>query len=381
MAVLTQTIGKTEYTATIEDASLLLGGKDIDGLIPNTNLSKWEDEAFINLNPKWFAVYENGLYSKSITSDYTNGLLSLTKGDVKWQTYIDLNDQLSTEFVFADLSALSNFTNNQLSLDILKSDEIAAHHQPALTADEIKGGSFRPDDVVNSYAFYFNKKNNKYKTGKFAHLYASYFIDDDGNRIKLEQTIDGNQLIISWAKVLDWLSTAKLPVTLDPLIGPQICAASTQSINDYFYGSPITMGATVGTGGSIFGCFSGWQATEKIKLAMYLDSDNSLVANSETEEKSTGSAHGVFTEFTFPSAPNLTASVDYILTAWADSPLNLRYDSVSTKRLSRSLAYGAWPELHGGGESTQNFLASLYLDYTESGGGLSIPIAQRVIMF
>lgn len=77
--------------------------------------------------------------------------------------------------------------------------------------------SFRPLNVVNSFAVYYGKSNHKigslnYATGKAFHRYRIQATDADGNQVWGDTTYNSGELcdIIS----TDWLETAKYPVKL-----------------------------------------------------------------------------------------------------------------------------------------------------------------------
>lgn len=77
--------------------------------------------------------------------------------------------------------------------------------------------SFRPINVVNSFAVYYGKSNHKigdlnYSTGKAFHRFRVQAVDINGDRIWGDSIYENGQVcdIIS----MDWLETAKYPVTL-----------------------------------------------------------------------------------------------------------------------------------------------------------------------
>lgn len=63
------------------DATVVIGGADPVKAVPNINASKWDDEAWINLNYKKMVVSIEPL-------SFTNGELSLTVGGTIWKTWI-----------------------------------------------------------------------------------------------------------------------------------------------------------------------------------------------------------------------------------------------------------------------------------------------------
>ena len=109
----------------------------------------------------------------------------------------------------------------------------------------IKYPGLMRDEVLGSYAVYWNMRNNKYKTGKFCHIYRPKIFDSAGRWIWGDLEFDGDSLFV----IIDeeWLKRARYPVTVDPVIGTSTVGAShlnTEDPNpaewyDYYY--EITM--------------------------------------------------------------------------------------------------------------------------------------------
>ena len=80
-------------------------------------------------------------------------------------------------------------------------------------------------DILGSYAVYWKRRDNGYKTGKFCHIYRPKIIDAKGQWIWGELDWDGEAL---WVTADDkWLKNARYPVTVDPVIGTQSAGAGT----------------------------------------------------------------------------------------------------------------------------------------------------------
>jgi len=96
-------------------------------------------------------------------------------------------------------------------------------YQPALTAEEIKQGASRSENVVGSYAVYHKtNKNNavggmEYKTGKAFHIYRPYAVDADGVQVWCELDITEGELTVTVPE--DFLNKASYPVVVDPTFG------------------------------------------------------------------------------------------------------------------------------------------------------------------
>ena len=82
-----------------------------------------------------------------------------------------------------------------------------------------KYGHLMRPNALGSYAVYWKRKNNQYRTGKFCHIYRPKIIDATGRWIWGDLDWDGEAL---WITVDEsWLKRARYPVTVDPVIGTQ----------------------------------------------------------------------------------------------------------------------------------------------------------------
>lgn len=109
------------------------------------------------------------------------------------------------------------------------------------------------------------------------------------------------------------------------------------------------------------------------KCALYLASDNSLVAT--TEEKTLSAGAGWIT-FNFGSPPTLSA-VTYRICAWSNSGTgtnSLYYATETGVSVYQTLTYGNWP--NPGDFTSGNRRLSIYCTVSTSSGG----IVRQVIM-
>jgi len=96
-------------------------------------------------------------------------------------------------------------SSNIINFDI-NSTDLEFYYQPALNIEMNNAscnetdcqGSHRPIDVVGSYAVYHSSKsNNKYMTGKFAHIYRPLIIDANNKTIWAELNIENGIMSIT----------------------------------------------------------------------------------------------------------------------------------------------------------------------------------------
>ena len=154
----------TEYDTELDEAAIKIGGTS-QKFVPNINASKWNNEAWLNINTPGLVTTEK--------ETYQDGKIELVLGD-KTHRYYEKGGKLEYEIEFKQ-TPLSNVVTLNLAFPI----GLDFYYQPELEQWEIDEGCVRPDNVVGSYAVYWNKKNNRYKTGKFCHIYRPKIIDAD----------------------------------------------------------------------------------------------------------------------------------------------------------------------------------------------------------
>ncbi|MBW1915147.1 MAG: hypothetical protein JRI86_09435 [Deltaproteobacteria bacterium] len=297
----------------IADARIISGGTSFE-IVPNVNMSKWDDEAFLNINKKDFIV------SKSTLTDFIDDRLILQNSNEKWQTYIKDGKQ-EIEVVYPDVSSVPNI----IELDLLYPDGLNFFYQGPLSQEAIKKGNERPENVVGSYAAYWKEQNNKYKTGKFCHIYAMYFVDAKGSVVKVPYLIENCKIQIlpkECAEVSKWLETAYGAITLDPIIGHSSQGASENGVSS---GKPeagkFNSGSNQGDGSvasiNIIAKETGGGANASAYCAIYDDNggepDTQLTNSYDGVEITGGDSFAAYT-ITYGTQPTVIAgSTDYWL--------------------------------------------------------------------
>ena len=214
-------ISKAIYTTVLgdgdgkADASVRLGAlSKPDIFVPNINAQKWNNEAWLNLNPRWFSV------GKSAVQDFKSSTAEVTVGDVKIKSWPLSKDVLEYAVCFSSMPAFENIV-----LEVQHSG-LEFYFQP----HEVEEGCVRIPRVRGSIAVYHSKSNNQYKTGKFAHLYRWECIDTVGNKAWCgDLQFDGSNLFFQLP--IDWLKKAVYPVVCmgaGDTIGYSACGASVE---------------------------------------------------------------------------------------------------------------------------------------------------------
>lgn len=198
---------KAIYTATlgdgdgVADASVRLGAlSKTDILVPNINAGKWGDEAWINLN------YREMVVGKSATQDFKNSVAEVTVGDIKFRSWVLNKSVLEGAIVWASIPS-----TGPLRFDFSSSTGIIGYPQPALTQTEIDAGHFRPVNATGGIAFFYGRRNNKYKTGMHSFLHRFECIDAKGRRAWCGHWNLGDGCVLA-EKPDEWLKSATYPV-------------------------------------------------------------------------------------------------------------------------------------------------------------------------
>lgn len=382
-------ISKAVYTCILgdgdgkADASVRLGAEGTDIFVPNINSGKWNDEAWFNLNPKWFTV------GRSATQDFKSNCAEVTVGDVKIKSWPLNQGVLEYAVCFSSMPAMTS-----IPLEILHSGGLNFSFQPELTAKEIENHCVRPDNVVGSYAAYLGKKNNRYKTGKFCHLYRWECIDADGKRewcgpLEIDP-IDSQTAMLSIPLPVDWLKTAKFPVVCmgaGDTFGYTSAGASDAYYSDGDVG--IICKATLSADGDISKisvyCHRHFGNPTNGKGLIYDDDGASGEPTTLTGVSSIHSFSGdsggnvpAWIDFTFSPDVSLTAG-DWYLGLVGDNYIWMHYDSTGTSR-HYNCGYASPSNWAPASDIHYDRIHSIYATYTPSGGGLPIPVAMNHYM-
>jgi hypothetical protein len=229
-----------------------LGGN----FVPNINMSKWDDEYFLNINLPIAITNEKEVFDgekiKLDTKDYSLNFYPLNSDDLEFE--ITFNKKPDSNIII---------------LDLLFSNGLEFFYQPPLTQAQIESGYVREERVVGSYAVYCDKKYNKYCAGKFCHIYYPYLKDADGKTARVEKfEILTGKMTITLPEA--WMQTAKYPVILDPTLGNSVAGASSYGNTIVVNGTTYTSPASEGTATTFHIAVAAVDAANKgIKVGCY----------------------------------------------------------------------------------------------------------------
>lgn len=331
-----KTLNKNEYTTLLSESVVRIGGDDLTTggkFVPNVNISKYSDEAYLNINHPDVVTTE-----KQILKD---DKVSITIGNNTHRIYVLPNGRLEYDIEFA-----TRPPTNQVFFDIDFSPGLRFVYQDTLENDfnrnkviwDAQGidltqyliDNIRPDEVVGSYAVFFNNKNNQYRSGKFCHIYRPKLIDNLGKEIFADIDIDIPTKKMTISMDAGWLNSASYPVILDPEIGD-----TGKPATEWGSSSPTNIamrGTTDGSGGDtiqVHGWFKNTHGSldKSWKLGVY-DNTSSLPANlllSSVEITESPSFDG---EDAAAYVTSLSASTDYwIVFVQEDGTAKLFYDT------------------------------------------------------
>lgn|GEM_PF-1715071 len=219
-AAISQILGAREYRFDVVDAaanarcradwSSRIGGRDESTggkCVPNFNLSRWNNEAWLNINCPDLVGDQ-----REILSD---GRLTLDLGSRVHRFYPVGDNHIEWEIEFPARPA-----SNVIEFNLKFSDNLRFPYQPALTQADLDRGRYRPPEVVGSYPVYVaGKRHNRYQTGKIAHIYRPKARDAEGKEVWCDLNIDAPSGKMTVTIPADWLNAAAYPVILDPYYG------------------------------------------------------------------------------------------------------------------------------------------------------------------
>ena len=363
----------TEYSAShlgFQDlkTDILIGSK-LDKFVPNINFNKWSDECWLNINYPIPITTEKEIYS-------FDAIQIVDKNGETHKFYMTLEGELEYEIILPAIPASNKFTFN-LSFP----DGLNFYYQPELTQWETDRGCIRPDNVIGSYAIYWNKKNNQYQTGKFCHIYRPHVTDAIGNSIWGKLFIDPITKVMAITVDPVWLDKATYPVVIDPTIG-YASIGGTQDVTGAYiiacrFACPTTGSANPGTfylyGRDTAGPRN-WPG------AVYELGDGNISGNAKLS--TSDASISMQTTNGWRSAAitytGFTAGTDYFL-AVAGQQISVcftYYDTVTSGYEDMQYDGGTTlPNPFGVRDGTLAREGSMYIDYTAAGGGLSKPIA------
>lgn len=210
-------------------------------------------------------------------------------------------------------------------------------YQPPLTAEEIKEGAQRPENVIGSYAVYYKNHHDhvmgetNYATGKAYHIFRPLVTDAKGNTVWAGLAYTNGVLSVTVPQ--DFLSNASYPVVADPTFG-----YTTTGASQILVGTSIAVGsaqnktasvnATVNSISFYGGYFS---STINVKGFTVLDSSQVILTNGVTPGTSVNVIYTSAQWWTasYITNPSVSSGIDYAPYFIPDGNSVVNYDSGS----------------------------------------------------
>lgn len=355
------------------------------------NLTKWNDEAFLEIEP-FLKVYHFHISYKGFSSEKK---VKFVSNDVEFHFYPkNISEYGDFEYeIILKKAPLSNTFVFPISTQNLK-----FYYQPPLYEEygfsepfsnstffvnathvmEFNGTdwittTYRPENVVGSYAVYHAyKRDNQYKTGKAFHIFRPKAVDSTGNEVWCDLNIDEAKGLLTVTIPQEFLDKAVYSITIDPTFGYTTEGGSSEQFYNQISGSHFVIGQngqaqniTVYVG-SLYGC------TIPFKCAIYKYSDNSFVEG--TEETSVSSSSPQWVTLNMLTTVQLTANTEYWLVAWGGTDASnmdrptIYFDSSADAGGTQTQTYvsgtGGWPDPWN--PTSLDSIYSIYCTYTLS---------------
>lgn len=264
--------------------------------------------------------------------------------------------------------------SNILPFTLRYRGDVRFYHQPALTQEEIDEGNERPENVVDSYAVYVDKRNHKkgsnnYANGKIQHIYRPKAIDANGNEVWCKLHIPPNgqaetNIECSVEVPQDFLDSAAYPVLVDPTFGYTSQGASSQYLDDQYgntYGNSAT--GLSGTLDSVSAWLRGsttgsYSETYYVGDGANVGDHNDIFAGSESESLTSS-----FSEQSITASGQTLTSTSYVSISGNGYPSSASYLAYDAGTGTSGGFYnfqidGAWDA-----QDTRNY--SIYATYSD----------------
>lgn len=286
----------------------------------------------------------------------------------EWQYQAKINGEKVKQEAQGDkleMNVVLNKKPNTNKFDFnIETKDLNFYYQPELTEEQKDQGYFRPENVIDSYAVYYSKKEDlvktatdmdKYKNGKAFHIYRPKITDSKGNWTWGKLDFNKEEKILSVLVPQEFLDNAAYPVDVDPTIGysPSVIGTSKFALyagsSYYMAGSSFSLSeqgkfaavtAYLDTSASQPGSFD-------YKMAIYRNSDWVKIA--ETQNTTGPVVQAAWLTANFSSNPTIDpGTYTLVVTGSVSSKAanDIYYDSGDTNQghtQSIGATYGVFP--------------------------------------
>lgn len=271
-------------------------------------------------------------------------------------------------------------TTNKIVLNI-ETQGLKFYYQPELTPEEIAEGSFRPDNVIGSYAVYHATRTNmhrskadaeKYKAGKAFHIYRPKITDAEGKWVWGELSLDEVAGTLTTTIPQEFLDSAVYPVSTGTTnFGYEIMGSTLVTLENRIYAISATGG--VGTGISISAFINCTTEAKNMLGILYEGALNAAtkVENGITEEILIPNTQDGLQTWNFLSAPTLAVKTYYIgVSSASGAGFGRVYADTGANRNGATITYPSFPDPCAF-TAYDDFILGIYCTY-EAGGGTTV---------
>jgi hypothetical protein len=380
-------------TDPVDRLSVEIGdSKQIGTFYPQVKVMRWDNE--VN-------------FSARLVNDELTPVLSDSLGIIKWEgsaidcRFYSIQDTEHPQGAYEFNVILKEIPKSNIITFTIQTKGLDYFYQPKLTEEEIKRGCLRPDNVVGSYAVYYqgnftNYEGGKlYRSGKAFHIYRPGIIDAVGSKVWGELNIDIDKGLLTVTIPQEFLDKATYPIqhSAGLTLGYSTIGGSTDTPAA---GNFIAAGAyqSAAGGGTISKCqVAAWSVnSDPLRMALYVNSGDApygagavpgaLLANSDsgamTVSRTTKPTQD--SEFTSSVVPNGTiVSSTYYWICFNNNNTNtmsVAFDAGGAYSYwYKADAYANFPDANAPASMTNsNAKYSAYYTYAAAGGG-AIPLS------
>jgi hypothetical protein len=340
-------LDRTEYNFKLNQTDIVVGGKG-EKFVPNVNMGKWADECWLNVN-----------YPDVVTDEkeeVKDGKIEIEIGNAKHQYYIQ-GDKFEYDLVFKikpaggivvfnlDFPAgLQWLYQDTLENDYKANKENIDKMRKISSVEEYLETANRPPNVVGSYAVYWNKKNNQYKTGKFCHVYRPKITDANQREFWCDIRVDP----IAKTLTVTIPDGVVYPATLDPTFGYEsVGGSNTIGYTGYLIAVSKDTASVTGTVTTAYIYSTNSSSGMDMKYSVWESSAGNpagLVAT-ETEFLNMGTWSATWKSMTGLTIPIASATVYWQGWCVGQNIDDYWYDTSASATRADTLSYGtAWPD-------------------------------------
>jgi hypothetical protein len=352
-------------------------------LQPNIELTKWDETRFKLISKDTTAEEYFDKDKVLIDGENLSYEIYETEDEMKYIWYLREKPKSNTLAFDIETEGLNFYYQPPLD------EEGEKNCTPTACYEEINGQmattTYRPIDVVGSYAVYHETKGGldktgaekQYKTGKAFHIYRPHIIDANGKDAWADLHIDKKAGTYTVTIPQEFLDKAVYPIKSNDTFGYETAGSSgDQNIYDGRITFDNADGAD-GTGDNITAyvrCDSGGSGGN-LQYHLY-DNNQDKVTNGITNENtSVENTSYEWISLDFSSSPDLTSQT-YYLSAWSDvsggpgGNLYIAYDDETGNDYwhdNSISAYNSWPDQLTKDSTLSDRRLSIYATYTASG--------------